>query len=266
MSGRPGALLVAAGALLAGACRDELVGKPAALAVDVGGVDWGAMVERLAGTANLISNGGFEANLAPWFVPQDDAWRPGEVVTSVARGGRSSLATPLRAATGTTGQRRWGAMYEVGTVPFPRVASLWYRVERWEAANAPQYLLFAVLLGAGGQTYQMRYFLAGVETIPYNDQGNARFVLARKGPPETGRWISFTADLHRDFRERWGRVPQSFEWLRFAVETRYEVLGPPLERAIAADVYFDDVTVGWSAPAPSPPGLGATTPPDEARP
>jgi len=139
-------------------------------------------------------------------------------------------------------------MYQVGAVPFPRHVSLWYRVDRWRPGNAVQYVFFAVLVGSGGTSYQIRYFLSGVDAMPYRDNGNVRFVLVRPGAPPQGTWVHFTADLHQDFLQRWGRVPSSFERLSFAVEARYEA-PTKLNESIEADVTFDDVFVGWT-PAP----------------
>lgn len=210
------------------------------------GVDWAGFAERLSVSGSLVTNGGFEHGLAPWFAPALPGWRHGEVLAGPAHGGARSLFARLRGEAGSADERRWGAIYEVGTVPFPRHASLWYRVERWQPANAIQYLLLAVMVGTGGQTWQVRYFLAGAAAIPYNEKGNVRYVLVRQGPPEIGRWVSFATDLHRDFEQRWGRVPRNFEWLRIAVEARYDTRGVPLDREAAADVYFDDVYVGYS--------------------
>jgi hypothetical protein len=169
----------------------------------------------------------------------------------MAHTGAASLVGHLRAEAGARDQRRWGAMYEVGLVPFPSRLSLNYRVERWERANATQYLLLAVMVAAGGETYQMRYILAGWDAAPYNSKGNVRFIVVKPGAPPVGQWVHFEADLQRDFQQQWGRVPRNFESLRFAVEVRYEALAGPLEAPIAADVYFDDVFAGWG-PAISP--------------
>jgi hypothetical protein len=199
-------------------------------------------------TGNLIANGGFERGLGPWFAPRDPGWEQGDVSSEAAHGGGFGLRTLLRGSAGDTLGRRWGAMFEVGTVPFPRHVSLWYRVDRWGPANALQYLLFAVLVGSGPHTFQLRYILAGMDTVPYNDKGNVRFVLVRKGPPRIGAWIRFTTDLHQEFQQRWDRVPRDFEWLRFAIEARYDTRGKALDRSAAADVSFDDVFVGYSKP------------------
>lgn len=243
LRGRAGRL----GGLLLGLCSG--CRAPAAPRPDAGhGVDWAAVTERAPVTGDLLVNGGFEGGLAPWFAPDAPGWSAGEVVTGVAHGGTHSLLARVRGQAGSTPERRWGAMFAVGSVPFPQYASLWYRVDRWEASDALQYLLFAVLVESGGQSYQVRYFLAGPDAVPYNDKGNFRVVTVHKGPPELGRWVHFTADLHRDFRERWGRVPASFGALRFAVEARYDTRDRPLARDVAADVYFDDVYVGFSPP------------------
>jgi hypothetical protein len=206
------------------------------------------VVEGKPTTGNLLANGGFEGGLAPWYIPGGPAWEPGVVSSAAARSGKTSLHCALRAPAGERQQKRWGAMFAVGAVPFPRHVSLFYRADRWVAGSALQYVLFAVLIGAGDVSYQIRYFLCGPSAIPYNEQGNVRFFLVAKGPPALGTWTRFSTDLHRDFTERWGRVPHNFETLQVAVEARYEPLSGPLDRSIAADVYFDDVYVGYGTP------------------
>jgi hypothetical protein len=182
--------------------------------------------------------------LGPWFVPKAPGWAPGEVVTSPVHGGQHSLHAALRGASGTTEERRWGALYEVGAVPLPNTVSLWYRVDTWRPAGALQYLLFAVMVGFEGRSEQIRYFLAGPEAIPYNEQGNMRFVLVSKGAPALGRWVRFQTNLHQDFAKRWGHIPHDFTWLRFAIEARYDTRGKPLDQDATADVFYDDVYIG----------------------
>ena len=87
-----------------------------------------------------------------------------------------------------------------------------------------------------------------MDRVPYNEGGNVRVVQVRQGPPALGAWVRFTADLRRDFEQRWGRVQLRFDSLRFAIEARFDTMDRPLTRAVAADVYFDDVEIRYDAP------------------
>ncbi len=213
---------------------------------------WAAYVESKQPSGNLIVNGGFEDGVAPWFVPDLDHWvRAPEVVTSVARTGKHALRGFVEAAPGDARQMKSGAMYTLGALPFPRHVSFWYRVARWEPANVPQYILFVVVVsGAGGDNYQLRYFVTGPDTMPYKEGGNVAYTLVHKGAPPVGGWAQFTTDLHRDFREKWGRVPDAFESLRFGVMVRYDADRVKVSKPLAAEVFFDDLYVGWAASKP----------------
>jgi hypothetical protein len=158
---------------------------------------------------------------------------------------------------GSRGQHKWGAIYEVGKVPFPKHLSLWYRVDHWQAANAPQYLMLMVAVCNGDYSYQIRYVFGGIEQIPYNSDGNVRFVLVRTELPRLGEWAHLTIDLEQDFRTHWQRVPSEFDRLRVAPMVRYDAIREPLEAPVSADVYFDDVYVGWF---PAPDDQEASTP------
>jgi len=245
------ALWLAACVLLASGCPAEQRGPRACGQGSATGSGWPPPVGR---PWRLVSNGGFEAGVAPWFVPGDESWpAPVTVARGLARGGERALVAKLRGPVGARGQRKWGAMYELGSVPFPRRISFHYRVERWQAANAPQYVQLCVIVVNRNRevrrytNFQVRYVLAGLDRLPYNSLGNTKFVMVRKGPPPLGRWVRFARDLHADFRRLWGLVPTDFEQLRLTMHVRYDAIEAPLAAPVAADVYFDDVFVGWPA-------------------
>ncbi len=71
---------------------------------------------------------------------------------------------------------------------------------------------------------------------------NGRKVI---GPaePSQGEWVHFERDLHQDFQELWGHVPQRVEKMRVLFEVRYD--GKQRGHGEGqADVYFDELYLG----------------------
>ncbi len=207
--------------------------------------DYGRLTEMRPVPGNLISNGGFESGLLPWFSTSDI---PPVLSTEVAHSGQNSLHALLHGQPGSRGQYKWGAFYEVGKIPFPKYLSLWYRVDGWQAANVPQYLMVMVAASNGALSYQIRYAFGGADKAPMNSDGNVHFIMARTELPPFGQWAHLSLDLAQDFQKEWRRIPLEFDALRFAVVVRYDAIREPLRAPVHADVYFDDVYVGWLPP------------------
>jgi len=83
--------------------------------------------------------------------------------------------------------------------------------------------------------------LTGITEPPFAI-ANGRFVFVGDWEPTLGRWVRFARNLHSDFLQQWGHVPESFEKIRVLCEARYDDKEPGTE--LSADVYYDALFMG----------------------
>ena len=217
---------------------------------------------------NLLENPGFESGEAGWTYPMESPyWGSFEVVESPVHTGRRAVHLRLRAGSEDRATSTWieGVMQEPAPRRFPDVMGGFYRVEAWESeAEATHLYLQAVAIvwtpdaakvvdpanpaaNAGLQNYQIRFYLAGLEEPPFL-LSNAKVAFVGRGRPEPGRWTYFEIPLREEFERQWGSVPSGYGRLRVLFEARWDSR-PPGAR-VAADVYFDDLFLGYVDRAP----------------
>jgi hypothetical protein len=154
----------------------------------------------------------------------------------------------------------FGVLQELRPQRFPDLVSGWYRVESWEkgADVTDLYLQFVAILWGHPEAprlvypdapnpaiknVQLRYYLAGVAEPPFA-LANARLAFVTRELPVEGRWSRFEIHLLRDFERAWGKVPSDYEFLRLLFEARWD--NKPVGSRIHADVYYDDLFVGYA--------------------
>lgn len=218
-------------------------------------------------SSNRLANAGFEAGRESWAIrDRSRHWGDFRVVEAPVHSGRQSVH--LRLYHGPTLPRRRAKVYGVVQelqAPLPEVVSGWYRAERWEktAAATDLYLqLVAIVWGdprapervapedpqRDVPNYQLRYYLAGLEKVPFR-LSNARFAFVERGGPALGSWQHFEVRLREDFERLWGGPPGDFERLDLLFEARWDNMPPG--GAVYADVYYDDLYAGEAGPRAS---------------
>jgi len=211
-----------------------------------------------AQSKNLFANGSFEEGERPWwFFTDREYWAGFSITDAYAVEGRHSAHLALRARPQDQGTKIWGLIQEVmppTNSPFkflrlPKRLSGYYRVENWQRATEKQYLQFVLILWGDPDpsirrepNIQIRYLLAGVSAQPI-EISNARFVVLGPQEPPQGEWVHFERDLHKDFLELWGHVPQRVEKMRVLFEVRYDGKQAGAGEG-TADVYFDGLYLG----------------------
>lgn len=218
---------------------------------------------RLA--ANLLANPGFESGADGWSYPETSPyWGPFAVVDAPVHAGRRAAHLELRSGPGSPpdGTRVFGVTQELRAGDVPDVVGGFYRVGSWEkgADVTHLYLQFvAIVWGdpataalvtpenpeSGIRNYQIRYYLAGVNTPPFRLR-NAKLEFVTREPPRLDEWVYFEIPLRSDFERLWGRVPEDFERIHLLFEARWD--NKPTGSRIHADVYFDDLFAGPLAP------------------
>ena len=216
---------------------------------------------------NLLANPGFEEGDTGWTYPLDSPyWSRFEVVESPVHSGRRAAHLRLRAGPEDRTNAVWvdGVMQEPRPERFPDVVGGFYRVDTWEkGADTTSLYLQAVAIvwsdeadavinggtpsGSGIQNYQMRFYLAGVSEPPFL-LANAKFDFVTKEPPRIGRWTYFEIPLREQFQRQWGLVPEHYDRLRVLFEARWD--NRPAGSQVAADVYYDDLFLGYVDGAP----------------
>ena len=206
--------------------------------------------------ANLLINPGFEAGDAPWTSLSTPAWStPFTVSREAAHGGQHSARLAL-AARPEAGAKIWGVVQDVKITALPARLSGHYRVAEWTRGSGKQYIQFVVIVFAasnapmGFPNHQIRYLLAGTDTPPFKI-GNAKFVYVGTEEPKAAGWIHFERDLHQDFIDQWGAVPENISGVRLLYEVRYDHKRKDDTNASAL-VYFDDLYLGDAGANPNP--------------
>jgi hypothetical protein len=147
----------------------------------------------------------------------------------------------------------WGIVQETQPEEFPEKLSGFVRVDGWQRATAKQYLQVVVIVfGAdngpqGVPNYQIRYILHGIDRPPF-EISNARYVFIDTGEPVDQQWFYFERNVAEDFRNLWGVIPAGYDNIRLLYEVRYDDKAPT--ELPAADVYYDDLGFGATAPGP----------------
>jgi hypothetical protein len=195
---------------------------------------------------NLLRNGSFEQGVEPWFSLESEHWAGFSRSDRYAVDGRFSAYLALRADPEDHGAKVFGLIQELRPKRFPKRLSGYYRVENWRRGIAKQYLQFVVIVWGDRavsqySNVQIRYILAGLTEPPFAIS-NARFVFLGDREPIEGRWMRFERDLHSDFLQHWGHIPERFEKIRVLFEARYDDKEPGTE--LAADVYYDELYLG----------------------
>jgi hypothetical protein len=220
------------------------------------------------GQANLFHNPGLESGEEPWCSLHAGEVPPFEVSQDYAHSGESSALLRMRVPAEEQGKAKvFYLVQELMPEEFPELISGYYRVENWTKGTPKQYLQFVVILcrevggrecggGAtnlpGEHNHQIRYPLAGISEEPF-PISNAYFVFLSRDEPKQGEWVYFERNLHQDFEELWGAVPEGFDKMRILFEVRYDdkEAGPaPAE----ADAYYDDLYMGPASENPNRPG------------
>lgn len=195
---------------------------------------------------NLLQNGSFEQGVEPWFSLDSESWAGFSITDRYAHDGRFSAYLALRASKEDHGAKVFGLIQELSPKKSPKKLSGYYRVENWLRGAEKQYLQCVVIVWGDKaisqyQNIQIRYILTGITEPPFVI-ANGRFVFIGDREPTLGQWIHFERDLHSDFLQYWGHIPESFEKIRVLFEARYD--GKEPNTALSADVYYDALFVG----------------------
>ncbi len=205
---------------------------------------------------NLLANASFEEGREPWFSLADSSpfWRDFEIANTVSHSGKHSARLQLDSRDrNQAGTWVWGVVRDLETDHLPRTLSGHFRVHGWEPGTQFQYLQVALLVMPAEEGFpevfqdprvplQMAWVLAGIDRQPFAIQ-NRKFVFA--GPLEVpeDRWVAFEFDVHRDFQDYWGFVPEKFSKIRLLFEARYDGRQPG-EGEVSGDVFYDDLYLG----------------------
>lgn len=212
---------------------------------------------------NLLANPGFEEGRAGWsYRKQSPHWGNFAVVEQPVHSGRRAVHLRINHSPGLPPRevKVYGTVQELRPRRFPDTVGGFYRVDRWEktAPATDLYLQVVVIVWLDkegeGETHhlgnrQVRYYLAGIEQAPFR-LANARVRFIGSGPPALGEWVRFEIPLRRDFERLWGEVPERFERISVLYEARWDNM--PAGSGVVADVYYDDLFVGYDGEAPAP--------------
>jgi len=204
---------------------------------------------------NLLSNPGFEDGDQGWLAPQQAAWTSFTVVDGTAHGGSRSMRLRLPGDPSARSHTA-GGMQALDTRVFPDFLSGFYRVDSWRPNAGQQYLQFVVRviggdLGDGAPTHEVRFVIAGAERdMPATRDAHLFFIS--RAAPAIGRWTYFSYPIGHAFESRFGKVPLRWDGIQLSFEVRYDNLtvDAPFE---AADVYFDDLYMGYQFQNPNRP-------------
>lgn len=205
---------------------------------------------------NLFSNPSFEEGRAPWTSLADTSpyWGDFDLSDTVSHSGKHSARLALDSLDpNPRGTKVWGVVRDIETDHLPRTVSGYFQVQGWELGTPIQYLQVAVLVMPTEKGFpeafndpvvpvQLAWVLGGINRPPFRIL-NRKFIFA--GPLEIpqDRWVGFEFDLHRDFQEQWGFVPQEFEKIRILFEARYDGRQPG-HGEVSGEVFYDDLYLG----------------------
>ncbi|MCB1229953.1 MAG: hypothetical protein KDN19_06790 [Verrucomicrobiae bacterium] len=205
---------------------------------------------------NLLENASFENGRAPWVSLTDSSpfWRDFDLSDTVAHSGRHSARLPLDSLRqNQSGTWVWGVARDIETDHLPRTVSGFFHVHGWQQGTPNQYLQAIVLLMPTEEGFpqvfddpivplQLSWVLGGINREPFYIQ-NRKFIFAGDLEVPQDRWVGFEFDLHRDFKEQWGFVPEKFAKIRIIFEARYDgwQLG---QGEVSGDVFYDDLYLG----------------------
>ncbi len=195
---------------------------------------------------NLLRNGSFEQGVEPWFSLETENWAGFSITDRYAVDGRFSAYLALRADKNDHGAKVFGLIQELSPKRFPKKLSGYYRVENWQRGTEKQYLQCVIIVWGDNavsqyQNIQIRYILTGIAEPPFA-LANGRFLFLGDREPTLGRWIRFERNLHSDFLQQWGHIPEGFEKIRVLFEARYD--DKELGTELSADVYYDALYMG----------------------
>jgi hypothetical protein len=198
-------------------------------------------------SGNFLENPGFEEGDRGWlWLDWSNQWGPFEVSDRRPASGTRSARLAAHGEPADPATRVFGVVQELAPDKFPERISGRYFVETWEPGASRkcyvQVVIIAMVEEPGIASMQVRYVLDGVTEPPYQ-MSNARYrFVHRRDRPPTGAWVDFSLDVHRDYRELWGRVPPDGTAFRVLFETRYD--DKPWGDRVKLDVYYDDLHVG----------------------
>lgn len=205
--------------------------------------------------ANLLANPGFEDGGQGWIAPQQAAWTPFTIVDGPAHGGGYAMRVQLPGDPSTPSHTA-GGVQALDTHVFPEFLSGFYRVDSWRPNAALQYLQFVVRVAGGDMgvespTYEVRFLVAGAERDTPTTR-DAHLIFISRAAPVIGRWTYFSYPVRRAFELRFSRAPLVWDSIQVSLEVRYD--GITADAAFeAADVYFDDLYVGYQFQNPNRP-------------
>lgn len=193
---------------------------------------------------NILKDPGFEENSSEWvYLHWSPAWEPFTISTTQSRSGDKSAFLRLRGDDSSQDTKIVGVVQDVYPEQMPRKLKGYYFVQNWVRGADLQYIQCAVMAfdvpGYDDAPLQIRYILSGVDSEPFY-LDNAKYIIITGNQPGQAEWIKFERDLHEDFSNSWGFIPD-FSMIRVVFEVRYDSI--PFTDS-AADVYFDDVYLG----------------------
>lgn len=195
---------------------------------------------------NLLQNGSFERGADPWFSLESENWAGFSITDRYAVDGHFSAYLALRADKNDHGAKVFGLIQEISPKRLPQKLSGYYRIESWQRGTEKQYLQCVIIVWGDKaisqyQNIQIRYILTGIAEPPFAI-ANGRFLFLGNREPTIEQWVRFERDLHSDFLQQWGHIPESFEKIRMLCEARYDDKEPGTE--LSADVYYDALYMG----------------------
>jgi hypothetical protein len=204
---------------------------------------------------NLLANPGFEDGDQGWLAPQQAGSTPFSVSEDEAHEGSRSMRLQLTGRPSASSGSA-GGVQAVDTTVFPGFVSGFYRVDSWQPDSGQQYLQFAVrVLGSdldgNVPAHELRFVIGGNERdAPAPRDANAVFIS--RAAPVVGRWTYFAYPVGSALESRFGRVPLRWDGIQLSLEVRYDnsTADVPFE---AADVYFDDLFMGYQFQNPNRP-------------
>lgn len=196
------------------------------------------------GNQNYFMDPGFENTNTGWsYLSWSEYWEPFIISEDVHHGGEKSALLRLRATPYSRNTTICGITQDLELADMPASISSYYQVQNWVRGASKQYIQCVVMaFDVPGYDFpvQLRYLIAGTTVVPF-ELGNAKFVFITRSEPVNGTWAFFNRNLHQDFTDNWGFVPDSFSYIRIAFEVRYD--GIPYA-ITTANVYWDDTYLG----------------------
>ena len=204
---------------------------------------------------NLLTNPGFEDGDQGWLAPQQSAWTSFTVVDRTAHGGSRAMRLQLPGDPSTASHTA-GGVQALDTRVFPDFLSGFYRVDSWRPNTGKQYLQFAVRvvggdLGDDAPSHELRFVIAGTERDAPATRDPHLFFISR-GEPVISRWTYFSYPVGHAFESRFGKLPLRWDSIQVSLEVRYDGITADASFE-AADVYFDDLYMGYQFQNPNRP-------------